>query len=102
MPEGIYHERIFRLFPLLRVCHLLFGNYRHYTLDNLFVAPSYDEFFVPIRSTLLNLQSLTLRFCFSRFLSHLFEHLPLLEELNCYLFDLFGKPQPDLIERYNK
>ncbi|CAF4938423.1 unnamed protein product, partial [Rotaria socialis] len=37
---------------------------------------------VPIQTNLLNLQSLVIRQCSPRFLSYLFEHLPLLETLS--------------------
>ncbi|CAF1414971.1 unnamed protein product [Rotaria sordida] len=81
VPEGAYYEQIFHLFPSLRVCHLHFCRYIHYTLDTKFVLPL-NRTFIPIRTNLLNLQSLVLRQCSSSFLSYLFEHLPQLEKLS--------------------
>jgi hypothetical protein len=101
VPEGAYHERIFRLFPFLHVCHLLFGRYKHYTMHNILV-PSINESFVPIQSSLLNLQSLTLRFCLPRTLSNLFEHLPQLKQFSCYLCDTSWIPQQHPLAGYNK
>ena len=80
VPEGAYYERIFHVFPSLRVCHLLFYRYVHSTLDSELVLPS-NRTFVPVQIGLLNLQSLTLK-CSPGFLSHLFEHLPQLKQLN--------------------
>ena len=80
VPEGAYYERIFHLFPALRICHLLFWRYSHSTLDNQLVLPL-DTAFMSIQTNLLNLQSLALR-CSSKFVSYLFEHLPQLEQLS--------------------
>jgi hypothetical protein len=80
VPEGAYYERIFHVFPSLRVCHLLFRRYIHSTLDSELVLPP-DRTFMPVQIGLLNLQSLTL-YCSPSFLSHLFEHLPQLQQLS--------------------
>ncbi|CAF4967810.1 unnamed protein product, partial [Rotaria sp. Silwood1] len=79
VPEGAYYERIFHIFPSLRVCHLLFRPYIHSTLDSELILPP-DRTFMPVLIGLLNLQSLTL-YCSPSFLSHLFEHLPQLQQL---------------------
>ncbi|CAF0937658.1 unnamed protein product [Rotaria sordida] len=79
VPEGAYYERIFHLFPSLRVCHLLFQRYIDSNLDNELILPP-DRTFIPVQICLLNLQSLTLH-CSPSFLSHLFEHLPQLQQL---------------------
>jgi hypothetical protein len=68
VPEGAYYERIFHLFSSLRVCHLLFQRYTHYILDSQFVLPS-DRPFMPIQTSLLNLQSLKIE-CSIFFLPH--------------------------------
>ena len=39
--EGSYHRRIFRLFPSLRVCHLLFGRYDQHTVQSPFCKTLY-------------------------------------------------------------
>jgi hypothetical protein len=80
VPEGAYYERIFHLFPLLRECHLFFLRYILDTLDSGFVLPP-DRAFMPIKTTLSNLQSLALR-CSPSYLSYLFEYLPQLEQLS--------------------
>ncbi|CAF3368964.1 unnamed protein product [Rotaria sp. Silwood1] len=85
VPEGAYYERIFYLFPSLRVCYLCFWRYIHYTVDSQFVLPI-DRTFMPIQSSLLHLQSLALR-CSPSFLSYLLEHLPQLEQLSYTLTD---------------
>jgi hypothetical protein len=74
VPESAYYERIFHLFPSLRVCHLLFPRYIGSTLDSQFVLPL-GRAFMLIQTKLLNLQSLALR-CSPGFLSYLFEYLP--------------------------
>ncbi|UJR38254.1 hypothetical protein I4U23_030927 [Adineta vaga] len=79
IPEGAYYERIFYLFPSLRLCHLLFYPYTHYTPDSQFVLPP-DRIFMPIEVSLLNVQSLTIQ-CSPSLLSYLFEYLPKLERL---------------------
>ena len=86
MPEGAYHERIFHLFPSLRVCHLLFDRKKHERIQTLFVRP--NRSIVPIQSNLSNLRSLTLVYCWPEFLPHLFQHLPQLEQLNCHLYNM--------------
>ncbi len=83
VPEGAYYERIFHLFPSVRVCHLFFLRYIHYSLDNQFDLPP-DTAFMPIQTSLLNLKSLGL-LCSPSFLSYLFVHLPQLEQLSCAL-----------------
>jgi hypothetical protein len=80
VPEGAYYERIFYLFPSLRVCHLFFLRYIHHTLDNQFDLPP-DRAFMPIQTSLLNLKSLELQ-CSGSFLSYLLQYLPQLEQLN--------------------
>ncbi|CAF2456258.1 unnamed protein product [Rotaria sp. Silwood2] len=80
VPEGVYYERIFHLFPSLRVCHLFFWPYIHSTLDSQLVLPP-GRTFMFVQISLLNLQSLALC-CSPSFLSHLFEHLPQLEQLS--------------------
>jgi hypothetical protein len=81
VPEGAYYERIFHLFPSLRVCQLLFWRCIQSILDSRLVLPL-DRAFMPIQTSLLNLQSLELRNCSPSFLSYLFEHLPQLERLS--------------------
>jgi len=81
VPEGLYYERIFYLFPSLRVCHLRFQRHIHYTPDSQFVLPL-DRAFMLIQTSLLHLQSLVIRNCSSNFLSYLFEHLPQLKQLS--------------------
>jgi hypothetical protein len=87
VPEGVYYERIFRLFPSLHVCHLFFNRYIHHTIDSQFVLP-YDKPFLPIQTSLSNLQSLNIE-CSIYFLSHLLEHLPQLEQLKYKHTDLW-------------
>lgn len=87
VPEGAYCDRIFHLFPLLRVCHLDFKRSMHDTLDKKFVLPS-DRPFMPIDISLLNLRSLAIS-CSRNFLSHLLEHLPQLEQLKYRHTDLW-------------
>ena len=102
VPEGAYHERIFRLFPSLRVCHLLFGPHNHHTMYCPFLTFS-DRYIVPIQSNLLNLRSFTLRYCSPEFLPHLFEHLPQLEQLSCHLYntsDVLRQPSEHHFEEY--
>jgi hypothetical protein len=91
LPEGAYYEQIFRLFPFLRVCRLCFWQYIYDTLDNQIVLP-FNEVFMPIETSLLNLQSIVIRGCSSAFLSHLLEHLPQLQDLS---FDLTNPWLPD-------
>ena len=86
VPEGAYYERIFRLFPSLRVCRLLFGRHDHHTMQSPFLG-FFDRHTVPIQSKPLNLRSLTVRYCTAEYLPHLFEHLPQLEQFNCHLYN---------------
>ena len=100
--EGAYHERIFRLFPSLRVCHLLFGRHNHHTKYDPFYS-KFAETFLPIQSNLLNLQSLTLRYCLLKFVSHLFEHLPQVQQLSYHFFQTFWTSQQRSLEHdYHK
>lgn len=80
VPEGVYYERIFHLFPSLHVCHLLLNRYMHDTIDSQFVLPA-DTPFLPVQTSLYKLKSLEIQ-CSIYYLSHLLEHLPQLEELN--------------------
>jgi hypothetical protein len=80
VPEGAYFERIFYLFPSLRVCDLRFYRYIHYTLDSQFALPL-SETFMPVQSSLFNLRSLVLH-CSPSFLSYLIVYLPQLVKLN--------------------
>jgi len=83
--EGEYYARIFRLFPSLHVCHLLFGRSDHHTKRNPFwTGPLL--YAKPIQSNLTKLRSLTLRYCSPEFLPRLFQHLPQLEQLSCHLY----------------
>jgi len=91
VPEGAYYEQIFHLFPFLRVCDLRFWRYIYNTLDNQIVLP-FNEVFMPIKTSLLNLQSIVIRECSSPFLKHLLEHLPQLQDLS---FDLTTPWLPD-------
>ncbi|CAF4525078.1 unnamed protein product [Rotaria socialis] len=84
VPEGAYYKRIFRLFPLLRVCRLRFWRHIYNTLDTQIVLPL-NKTFIPIETNHLHLQSLVLRECSPTFLSHSLEYYPQLEELS---FDL--------------
>ena len=79
IPEGAFYDRIFHLFPSLRKCHLLFWRDMFPTLDPQFILPL-GSTFIPVKNNLRNLQILTIR-CSQRFLLHLFEHLPQLEQL---------------------
>ena len=103
VPEDAYHERIFRLFPSLRVCRLLFGQRERPTIHTLLLTTP-NRSVVPIQSNLSNLRSLTLRYCLAEFLPHLFEHLPQLEQLNCHLYSssLWGFEQHSPEHDYDK
>ncbi|CAF3914306.1 unnamed protein product [Rotaria sp. Silwood1] len=79
--EGAYYERIFHLFPLLRLCHLRFRRCIYKTLDSEIVLPL-NQAFMAIETRLLNLQSIVLRECSLTFLKHILEHHPQLQELN--------------------
>ncbi len=87
VPEGVYYERIFRLFPSLHVGHLLLKRYMHHTIDSQFVLPS-NKPFLPIQTSLSNLKPLKIE-CSIYFLSHLIEYLPKLEQLNYKHTDLW-------------
>ncbi|CAF0774666.1 unnamed protein product [Rotaria sordida] len=91
VPEGAYYKKIFRLFPLLRVCHLRFWRYIYDTLDSQIVLPL-NKPFIPIETNHSNLQSFVLRECSPAFLSHLLQYYPQLEELT---FDLSTPWLPD-------
>jgi len=87
VPEGAYYERIFHLFPSLRVCHLLFWRhireYPYYQLGlPLERVLPLGRAFMPIETRLLNLQSLVLKDCSPSFLSYLLQYLPQLEQLS--------------------
>ncbi|CAF4898421.1 unnamed protein product [Rotaria sp. Silwood1] len=100
VPEGAYYDRIFCLFPLLRVCHLRFWRYVYDSQVSQIVLPL-NKTFIPIETNLLNLQSLVLRECSPAFLLHLLGHHPQLQELS---FDLCTPWLPDkhpLINDYN-
>ncbi|CAF3292720.1 unnamed protein product [Rotaria sp. Silwood2] len=100
VPEGAYYKRIFRLFPLLRICRLRFRRHIYNTLDTQIVLPL-NKTFIPIETNHLHLQSLVLRECSPAFLSHLLEYYPQLEELS---FDLSTPWLPDkhpLLNNYN-
>ena len=92
--EGSYNGRIFRLFPSLRVCHLLFGRYDQHTVQSPSCTTLHQSI-VPIQRNLLNLQSLTLRYCLPEFLCHLFEHLPQLQQFSCHLYNISWVPHQD-------
>jgi hypothetical protein len=81
VPEGAYYERIFHIFPLLHVCHLRFWRYMSSTLNREIVLPL-NKAFMPIETSLLNLQSIVLRECSLAFLLHLLEHVPQLQDLS--------------------
>ncbi|CAF1331932.1 unnamed protein product, partial [Rotaria sordida] len=93
MPEGAYYEQIFHLFPFLRVCDLRFWRCIYDTLDNQIVLP-FDEVFMPIETSLFNLQSIVIRECSPAFLLHLLEHLPQLQDLS------FGLTTPWLPDKH--
>ncbi|CAM4984113.1 unnamed protein product [Rotaria socialis] len=100
VPEGAYYTRIFRLFPLLRVCRLRFWRYIYDALDSQIVLPL-NKTFIPIETNHSNLKSFVLRECSPAFLSHLLEYHPQLEELS---FDLSTPWLPDkhpLLNNYN-
>jgi hypothetical protein len=93
VPEGAYYERIFHLFPLLRVCHLRFRRCIHATLNSQIFLPP-NKGFMPIETRLLNLQSIVLQECSLAFLRHLLEHHPQLCELS------FGLSTPWLPDKH--
>ena len=83
LPEGYYHERIFRSLPQLRICQLHFVR----CITSIFDPPPPDDLlpidssFVTISSTLDRLQSLSLGSCTFAFLSHLIRRVPQLRVL---------------------
>lgn len=87
VPEGVYYERIFRLFPSLHTCYLLLTQYMQDSINNQFVLPS-NKPFLPVQTSLPKLKSLQI-ICSIYFLSHLLEHLPQLEQLNYKHTDLW-------------
>jgi hypothetical protein len=101
VPEGAYYERIFHLFPLLRVCRMGFWRYIYNTLDSQLVLP-FGKAFIPIQTNLLNLKSLVLRHCSPGFLSHLLEHLSQLEDLSFELSTPWLPNQHLLMQADNK
>jgi hypothetical protein len=84
LAEGIYHERIFRSLPQLRICKLHFVR----CITSIFDPPPPDDLlpidssFVTISSMLDRLQSLSLRSCTFAFLSHLIRRVPQLRVLS--------------------
>ncbi|CAF0848431.1 unnamed protein product [Adineta steineri] len=81
VPEGAYYERIFHLFPFLRICHLQFWRYIYSTLDKQIILPL-NQVFITVKTSLFNLQSFVIRECSPVFFLHLFEHLPQLQDLS--------------------
>ncbi|CAF4449017.1 unnamed protein product [Rotaria sp. Silwood2] len=101
VPEDAYYERIFCLFPLLRVCHLRFWWYVYDSRDSQLVL-SLNKTFIPVETNLFNLQSLVLRECSPAFLLHLFEHHPQLQELSFNLSTPWLPDKHPLMNGYNK
>jgi hypothetical protein len=93
VPEGAYYERIFHLFPLLRVCHFGFRRYMYNTRDGQIALPP-NKAFMSIQRILLNLQTIVLQECSLAFLKHLLEYVPQLQELS------FGLCTPWLPEEH--
>jgi hypothetical protein len=81
VPEGTYHERIFRLLPKLRECRLRFFRCINKIMDNISRLPSHPPF-MPIKTKALHLRTVVLRECSRAFLVHLVRHLPRLRELS--------------------
>jgi hypothetical protein len=83
LPEGYYHERIFRSLPQLHICQLHFipltSSMVHPFQSNAILST--NSSFVPVNSMLARLQSLSLKTCTFHFLSHLVRHLPQLQVL---------------------
>ncbi|CAF4428107.1 unnamed protein product [Rotaria sp. Silwood2] len=100
VPEDAYYERIFCLFPLLRVCHLRFWWYVYDSRDSQLVL-SLNKTFIPVETNLFNLQSLVLRECSPAFLLHLFEHHPQLQELSFNLSTPWLPDKHPLMNGYN-
>ncbi|CAF4581261.1 unnamed protein product [Rotaria sp. Silwood2] len=93
VPEGTYYERIFHLFPLIRICRLGFYRYIWNVLDNKIVLP-FSKAFISIETILFNLQSIAFEHCSLNFLLHILEHHPQLQELS------FGPSTPWLPDRH--
>ncbi|CAF1523782.1 unnamed protein product, partial [Adineta steineri] len=81
VPEGAYYERIFHLFPFLRICHLQFWRYIYSNLDKRLNLPL-NQVFITVKTSLFNLQSIVIQECSPVFLLHLLEHLPQLQDLS--------------------
>ncbi|CAF3412485.1 unnamed protein product [Rotaria sp. Silwood2] len=101
VPEGAYYEKIFHLFPFLRVCDLHFWRYKYNTLDNEIVLP-FNEVFMPIETSLFNLESIVIRECSPAFLKHLLKHLPQLQHLTFGLSTPWLPDKHPLINGVNK
>ena len=82
--EGTYHDRIFRLLPKLRVCHLRFWRCINKIIDNISRLPSHLPF-MPVETVALHLRTVVLRECSRTFLVHLVRHLPQLHQLSFVL-----------------
>jgi hypothetical protein len=80
VPEGAYHERLFRSLPMLRVCHLGFWRYICDTMDSRLILPI-DATFISIEMIAQKLQTVVLRECSPAFLAHLVRRLPQLQKL---------------------
>ena len=98
---GAYYEKIFSLFPFLRVCRLRFCLYVYDTPDNQIVL-SINEVFIPIKTSLFHLQSVIMRECSLAFLKHLLEHLPQLQNLRVELTNLWLPDKHPLMNSVNK
>ncbi|CAF0738379.1 unnamed protein product [Adineta steineri] len=88
VPEGAYYERIFHLFPFLRICDLQFWRYIYNNLDNQIILPL-NQVFITVKTSHFNLQSIVIRECSLVFLLHLLEHLPQLQDLSFGLSTLW-------------
>ena len=80
VPEGFYHDRIFRLLPMLRVCHLRFRRILNEIMDYISLLPNHRPF-MPVETMALHLQTVVLSKCSRTFLGHLVRHLPQLRRL---------------------
>jgi hypothetical protein len=99
LPEGYYHERIFRSLPQLHICQLHFIPFTSsmvHPLQSNAILPT-DSSFVPVNSMLARLQSLSLKTCSFNFLSHLVRHLPQLRVLAFRLCQSWFSSQYPLI-----
>jgi len=101
VPEGAYYERIFHLFPLLRICYLGFYRYIRNVLDNQIVLPL-NKTFMSIETSLLNLQSIAFQHCSLSFLLHILEHHPQLQELSFSPSTPWLPDQHPLMNDHNK